>query len=128
MPTYHGRCHCGSLTLRFTTVSEPASIQPRACDCSYCTRQGAMYISDPQGTLEIAGPAHKYRQGDERADFLSCPQCGILLGVVYAGRGAVNVRCLESFDEFGPPQTVSPQKLNAEEKLARWQVNWTPLS
>ena len=87
-----------------------------------------MYVSDPKGTLEMAGAPHKYRQGDERADFLSCPRCCVLLAVVHEGCGAVNVRCLERFEEFGAPAVVSPQKLSAEEKLARWQANWTPLS
>ena len=127
MPIYHGRCHCGTLTLRYNTASEPASIQPRACDCSYCTRQGGMYVSDPAGTLEVDAGCHQYRQGDERADFLSCPRCGVLLAVVFEDRGAVNARCLERFEELGPAQVVSPLKLSAEEKLARWQANWTPL-
>lgn len=114
--------------MRYTTASEPASIQPRACDCSYCTRQGAIYVSDPSGLLEMDEGAHKYRQGEERADFLSCPRCSVLLAVVYADRGAVNARCLERFAELGAPQVVSPQKLSAVEKLARWQASWTPLS
>lgn len=128
MPIYHGRCHCGTLTLRYSTASEPASIRPRACDCSYCTLQGALYVSDPSGWLELASGAHKYRQGEERADFLSCPRCAVLLAVVYAGRGAVNARCLECFGDFGRPMVVSPAKLKAEEKLERWQAHWTPLS
>lgn len=127
MPTYDGRCHCGTVTLRYTTASEPASIQPRACDCSYCTRQGAMYVSDPSGSLQIDEGCQSYRQGEERADFLSCPGCGVLLAVIYEDRGAVNARCLERFGELGAPQVVSPQKLSAAEKLARWQANWTPL-
>lgn len=127
MPTYEGRCHCGTMTLRYSTAFEPASIQPRACDCSYCTRQGAMYVSDPSGSLKVDDGAQRYRQGEERADFLSCPRCAVLLAVVFEDRGAVNARCLERFGELGPSQAVSPQRLSAVERLARWKAHWTPL-
>lgn len=128
MIIYAGRCHCGALTLRYSTASEPSSVAPRACDCSYCTRQGAMYVSDPEGSLSLDPGSVVYRQGGERAEFLSCGRCGVFLAVVFEGRGAVNVRCLDRFSEFGTPVTVSPQLLSAEEKLTRWQANWTPIT
>ena len=125
--TYYGRCHCGSLTLRYTTALEPSQVSPRACDCSYCIRQGAMYVSDPQGRLELDEGGHRYRQGEQRADFVSCSTCAVLLAVVFEKRGAVNVRCLERFAEFGVPQVVSPQSLSPDQRLQRWEANWTPL-
>ena len=37
-----GSCHCGA--------SRPAAeLQARACQCSFCTRHGAMTVSDPAG-------------------------------------------------------------------------------
>lgn len=86
-----------------------------------------MYVSDPAGSLSLAGEPRIYRQGEERAEFLSCERCGVLLAVVHQQRGAVNVRCLERFAEFGSPVAVSPQQLSADEKVARWLANWTPL-
>lgn len=87
-----------------------------------------MYVSDPAGSLSVTGERQVYRQGEERAEFLSCGHCGVLIAVVYEDRGAVNVRCLERFGEFAQPVGVSPQKLSAEEKVARWRANWTPLA
>lgn len=129
MPTYTGGCHCGSLSLCYTTGQEAADVRPRACDCSFCTRHAASYVSDPSGRLELNCGEHlqRYRQGEERADFLICGRCGVLLAVTHENLGAVNARCLDQFGGFGQPQAVSPQKLSAEEKLARWRANWTPL-
>lgn len=103
---------------------------PRACDCSFCTRHGASYVSDPTGQLELEWkePPVRYRQGDERADFLICGRCGVLLAVTYESIGAVNARCLDEYASFKAAQVVSPQKLGPQEKLARWQANWTPLA
>lgn len=130
MPTYSGACHCGALSVRYTTSQATQAIRPRACDCGFCTRHGASYVSDPDGRLELdcGKSVVRYRQGEERADFLICGNCGVLVGVTFENLGAVNARCLKDFENFGPSQIVSPQKLNAQEKLNRWRANWTPLA
>ena len=128
-----GGCHCGALRVAFETALEIAELSPRACDCSFCTRHAAAYVSDPCGKLSItamaAGDALVYRQGSNNAAFLVCGHCGILVAVVSrndAGTfGAVNVRCLD-FAGFGDSVATSPQRLDAGEKIARWSTLWVP--
>lgn len=129
-----GGCHCGRVRIEFGTSTSPADIHPRACDCSFCTRHGASYLSDPHGSLRIEVQGQdtisEYRQGSESARFLLCRCCGVLVAVVFddaAGSyGAVNSRCIEGDVVFGPLQTVSPQGLAGEEKRRRWATLWTP--
>src|SRR5688572_33172462 len=97
-----GSCHCGNLSISFFTNLRPADVRPRRCDCSFCTKHDAQYVSDPAGRLRIdvkeSDALAKYRQGSGTADFLVCRNCGVLVGVVWErdGRisGAVNARCL----------------------------------
>lgn len=129
-----GGCHCGNVRVEFATAIHPADFNPRACDCTFCRKHSASYISDPDGSLSIAvkrqDTISEYRQGSENATFLLCRDCGVLVAVVFDddGRrfGAVNSRCLEGDALFGPLQTVSPQRLTAEEKKRRWATLWTP--
>ncbi len=129
-----GGCHCGNLQLSFETALPLQDFRPRACDCSFCLKHGASYISDPAGHLSIAGKARQalrlYRQGSEHAEFVLCNQCGVLVAVVFGAQGqlygAVNTRCLEDRSGFGQEQAASPQSLSATDKQARWQALWTP--
>jgi hypothetical protein len=150
----HGGCYCGNLRLEIELTQELARYQPRACDCGFCTKHGAAYLSDPQGTLRIriADPTSitRYRQGSELAEMLLCSQCGVLVGAVYrAGEriyATVNVRAIEGTARwpstersevgsegrearlatypFGSPQSVSPRLLSGDDKVARWQSLW----
>jgi len=129
-----GGCHCGRVRIEFGTATSPADIRPRACDCSFCIKHGASYISDPHGSLRIdvqgQDTISEYRQGSESARFLLCRCCGVLVAVVFdddgGSYGAVNSRCIEGDVGFGSLQTVSPQRLAGEEKRSRWATLWTP--
>jgi len=131
---FHGGCHCGQLRLQFRSQADPARLVPRACDCSFCRGHGAAWISDPAGSLAIAGgragTMREYRQGSGAARFLLCGECGVLVAVVYrhAGgvHGAVNVGCLDARDAFAAAVVASPQALPPTEKLARWLALWIP--
>ena len=120
-----GGCHCGRLSLCFSTSLNLEDFNPRACDCSYCKKHAAMYISDPSGRLliDVKGidGLGRYRQGSETADFLYCTNCGVLIGVVFENNGdiygAVNDRCLDGYENLGGPAIVSPRKLSPEEKV-----------
>ena len=133
MTTFDGGCHCGRLHIGFSTRLDPTSFTPRACDCSFCHKHGAAYVSDPAGQLSVSareGALRRYRQGSGNADFLLCGECGVLVAVVFghAGRlhGAVNVGCLEGNNEFMAPVPASPRTLSAEEKISRWLKLWIP--
>ncbi|HEU5398800.1 MAG TPA: aldehyde-activating protein [Gammaproteobacteria bacterium] len=120
-------------------IQDPGAYSPRACDCSFCTRHAAAYISDAQGSLSLEakepGKLMTYRQGSHSADFLLCQDCGVLVGAVYregdVTYATINVRILDQGVSLGREVTGSPQKLSAEEKTARWKQLWfrsiTPL-
>ena len=129
-----GGCHCGQLRLRFSTTLDPASIVPRACDCSFCEKHGAAYVSDPAGQLSITMPnseaLHRYRQGSNTADFLLCAQCGVLVAVAFEQDtrlyAAVNARSLDQPTGLGSAVAASPQRLSPGEKVVRWSQLWIP--
>lgn len=133
-PTLRGGCHCGRLRVAYSTAIDPSTVEPRACDCSFCEKHGAAYVSDASGQLSItvAEPRdlRRYRQGSNAAEFLICGQCGVLVAVVFehAARlyGAVNARCLDASAGLGAVVPASPQWLAAEEKVARWLRLWVP--
>lgn len=132
--TLRGSCHCGGLRLEFATGQDPVNIVPRACDCSFCQKHGAAYISDPAGRLSISendsGALREYRQGSNTARFLVCGHCGVLVAVVFEHDsrlyGAANARCLEGETGFSTPMPASPQTLSPEQKVSRWLQVWVP--
>jgi hypothetical protein len=131
---FEGGCHCGALQLSMATSLAPHAIVPRACDCSFCQKHGAAYVSDPDGRLALAVGAadalRRYRQGSGSAEFLLCGACGVLVAVVYAaaGRlfGAVNARCVDQASAFAGPVPASPQTLAPDVKRSRWSALWFP--
>lgn len=128
----NGGCHCGNVRLDIELTREPGSYHPRACDCDFCSKHGAAYLSDPQGALTIrvrdAPNTAYYRQGSSLAECLICKNCGVLVGVVYRNEGrvygAVNVKAVEARSSFAAEQPVSPKVLPGAEKIARWRSIW----
>lgn len=110
----------------------PTYFSPRACDCDFCSKHGASYLSDPAGTLEIRCESEtdvqRYRQGSGNAEWLVCRTCGVMIGTVYndQGRmlGAVNRNIIVGNHAFGPELPVSPRTLDADEKIRRWRKLW----
>lgn len=132
--TFRGGCHCGRLGVEFRTRQDPATIIPRSCDCSFCSKHGAAYISDPAGSLSVSysepDAPTEYLQGSNAARFLLCRHCGVLVAVIFKHAsgicGAVNAGCLDGQTGLGQPVPASPQTLGAEEKVARWLKLWIP--
>lgn len=65
-----GQCHCQAIQLELQLPQPPASYQPRACDCDFCRKHAAAYVSDPDGALRIRarpGALGLYRQGSGKA-------------------------------------------------------------
>ena len=132
--TLRGSCHCGHLRIEFSTDQDTAGIVPRACDCAFCRKHGAAYISDPAGRLSVseshAGALREYRQGSNAARFLVCSHCGVLVAVIFAHDsviyGAANAACLDGHPGLGTPIPASPQALSPDEKVSRWLGLWTP--
>ncbi|MGB7291149.1 MAG: hypothetical protein WBD99_03140 [Thermodesulfobacteriota bacterium] len=64
---YIGGCHCENITFEMEVTAKPPSYNPRACDCDFCRKHAASYVSDPSGKLIIMVENEtnltKYRQG-----------------------------------------------------------------
>lgn len=132
MHSVSGGCHCGNILLDLRLANEPASYNPRACDCAFCRKHGAAYVSDARGSLRVRISDERrigtYRQGSELAEMLLCTHCGVLVGALYRTEGqiyaTVNVRVIEGTESFGTEQPVSPKKLSGDAKVARWKDLW----
>jgi hypothetical protein len=127
-----GGCHCGNIAVELELPRPPDSYRPRACDCEFCRKHGAAWISDPEGSLRIRvareSQALTYRQGSGQAELLLCGSCGILAAALHRNGGrvvaAINARVLLEPSSFGSEQSVSPKTLSDAEKLERWQRLW----
>ena len=135
--TPEGGCHCGNLRWRLETTRTAGEIAPRGCDCDFCSRHRAAWVSDSQGMLRVevhrSDRLQRYRQGSQQADFLVCGNCGVLVAVVAKrkdGRllGAVNSNAFDQRDGFAETIVASPRLLPAEAKLERWTHLWTPVA
>ena len=47
--SYEGQCHCGAIRGTLHATKPAAELQVRSCQCGFCTRHGAMTVSDPAG-------------------------------------------------------------------------------
>ena len=127
-----GGCHCGNIRVELELTRAPNTYIPRACDCDFCRKHGAAYVSDARGSVLIRikdpGNSGKYRQGSGQAEFLLCRSCGVLVGVLHsvASRlyATINVNATDVRADFGTEQTASPKNLSANEKTQRWQEIW----
>ena len=132
MSKISGGCHCGNILVDLELVRAPDSYHPRACDCDFCRKHNAAYVSDPQGSLALRindeRLSGRYRQGSGQAEFLFCGNCGVLVTVLYRNDGrlfaAVNAKAVAGGKVFGAEQCVSPKSLSAGEKVKRWQEVW----
>ena len=134
LKTERAECHCGNISADVVLSKAISSFIPRSCDCDFCVKHGAAYISDPEGSLTIhirnSDQVLKYKQGSGIAEFLMCRKCGVLVGVTYSHEkdvmGSLNARTLKNRNELEPPQSVSPKLLSDAEKTNRWEHLWFP--
>ena len=127
-----GGCHCGNIRVDLELTRAPNTYTPRACDCDFCRKHGAAYVSDADGSVLIStkdpGNSGKYRQGSGQAEFLLCRSCGVLVGVLHRVEhrlyAAINVNAADVRADFGTQQPASPKSLSANEKARRWQEIW----
>ncbi|KAB2844111.1 MAG: aldehyde-activating protein [Burkholderiales bacterium] len=134
MNRLEGSCFCGKLRIEVELTEPPGAYAPRACDCAFCRKHGAAYVSDAAGALRIryADPQAliRYRQGSGQAEFLMCRECGVLVAVCLEDSGqrfgAVNAQALADAASFAPALSVSPRELDPDAKRARWKNLWFP--
>jgi hypothetical protein len=129
----HGKCHCGNIVFTLTWDPDPREIPARACGCSFCTKHGGVWTSNPDGTLSVKvldeSLVTRYRFGTGTAEFHICSRCGIVPLVtsriddrLYA---VVSVNAFEGVD----PSLLkrSPASFDGEgeaSRLARRKRNW----
>jgi len=127
-----GSCHCGNLSVVVELSRDPADYTPRACDCDFCRKHGAAYLSDPLGSLSIHCRSDtdslRYRQGSGTVEFLLCRGCGVLISALWEDQGqsfaALNAQILDNPGTLGAPQPASPRQLPLEERKKRWRKLW----
>src|SRR5262252_7574769 len=77
-----GTCHCGNIVFSLTWEPDPVEIPARACTCSFCTKHGGIWTSNPTGVLEVVvnDPTlvSKYEFGTQTAYFHVCARCGVV--------------------------------------------------
>lgn len=132
--SFEGQCHCGAIRAVLAFTRPASELQVRACQCGFCTRQGSMTVSDPQGraTLLIRqGQLHAYQFGTRTATSLICQSCGVYAGAMMQEDAEtwsiVNVRALAIgafLDRTAEP--VSYDAETTEQRTARRKVKWTP--
>jgi hypothetical protein len=78
----HGRCHCGNIAFSLVWEPDPAEIHTRACSCSFCTKHGGVWTSNPSGSLKVliedASRVSQYAFGTRTAQFHVCARCGVV--------------------------------------------------
>ena len=129
----NGRCHCGNIRIRLDWPGNPKEIPARACSCSFCTRHGGVWTSNPAAALdlEIADPkaVSRYAFGTGTAEFLVCQDCGVVpvatSTIDYRVHAVVNVNCFEGVDPAMFVRAASNFDGEEEaERRARRQRNW----
>jgi hypothetical protein len=132
--TYSGACHCGAIRGTLAATKPAAELQVRACQCGFCTRHGAMTVSDPAGcaTFEIERAVlTKYQFGTRTGTSLLCGRCGMYSGVMLEDEGKVwsvlNVRGL-AIPEFKGrvAEPVVYEGETPEARITRRKSKWTP--
>ena len=135
--SYEGRCHCGALGFSYTTDLPTGAWSVRACQCSFCRAHAARCTSDPNGSVRfrIAKPdaLNRYTFALRTAEFLVCGVCGVYIAAVLSSeRGAfatVNLNALmRAIPDLTPAQPVSFDSESHEQRLARREQAWTPVS
>jgi hypothetical protein len=129
----HGGCHCGNIGFTLTWDPDPREIPARACDCTFCSKHGGVWTSNPQGKLRVTvqDPAavSKYEFGTKTATFHICARCGIVPVVTSELDGRLYaVVSVNAFDGVDPsllrraPMSFEGETL--ETRLARRKRGW----
>ena len=128
-----GSCHCGNITFTLNWVPEPAEIPARACGCSFCTKHGGVWTSNPRASLAMKiqdlASVSRYAFGTGTARFHVCAKCGVVPVVtsdidnrLYA---VVNVNAFEGVDPALLRRASTSFAGESEaDRLARRRRNW----
>jgi len=129
----HGQCHCGNIAFELDWRGDASEIPARACGCSFCTKHGGVWTSNPGSTLivSVGDPAlvSKYAFGTRSATFHVCARCGtvplVTSEIDHRLYAVVNVNALENVDPTRLRR--APMSFEGEDiasRLARRKRNW----
>ncbi len=108
--SYSGSCHCGQIA--FEVDGEiGAKTQVVACNCSLCSRKGALLWFVPRQALRLLSAEANlstYTFNKHAIKHRFCSKCGIhpfaeALNPAGEAMAAINVRCLEDVDYASLP-------------------------
>jgi hypothetical protein len=128
-----GKCHCGNIAFTLAWEPDPPEIPARACGCSFCTKHGGVWTSNPSAALRVAvgDPAlvSEYAFGTRTAQFHICIRCGVVPFVtsriddrLYA---VVSVNAFEGIDAgLVRRAPVSFDGEGGDSRLARRKRSW----
>lgn len=131
---FTGGCHCGNIEIEFATELEPAEIDVRACQCSFCLKHNTRAITDPNGTalIGVEDPSHLvlYEFGLKTANYVLCGRCGVYVAAITneePQRATVIANALQDGKRFSkPPIPVTYDTERREDRVARRRSGWTP--
>lgn len=131
---FEGACHCGAIRVTLSMAEGAAQLSPRHCGCDFCQKHQGLYVSAPDGELEIVienqGAVNRYAFGHKTAEFLVCKTCGVVPAVVSTIDGTlygiVNANALE------PPLSIEESQIstadygaeNQADRLGRRKQRW----
>ena len=111
MVLHRGGCHCGLVRYE---VEAPAALDVELCNCSICSRKGAMMSPQaiPVAALKIEAQAEDlglYQFDSKVAKHYFCRRCGIYTHNEMASKPGycrVNLGCIEDLDTSAFEVTV----------------------
>ena len=131
-----GSCHCGNITFEFVWEPDPEEIPARACDCTFCRKNGGSWTSTPTGSLKVSvqqpSLVNIYSFGTGTAQFHICNRCGIVpLATSSIDDHLYAVVNVNTFNNVAQsllhPSPVSFEGEKPTERLERRRRNWIPL-
>ena len=128
-----GSCHCGNISFTLRWPEEAGEIPARRCGCTFCTKHGGVWTSEPRASLRVrisdSGNVARYAFGTETASFLVCARCGVAPLVTSQIEGAtyavVNVNAFDGIDRSrirAQPATFEGEDVQG--RLERRRRNW----
>jgi hypothetical protein len=128
-----GKCHCGNIALQLDWPGDAAEMPARACGCSFCTKHGGVWTSNPQSTLIVTirdeALVSKYAFGTRTATFHVCARCGtvplVTSEIDHRLYAVVNVNALDNVDPARLRRAAASfEGEDIASRLARRKRNW----
>lgn len=119
--------------MTFETAIDPAALDVRADQCSFCRKHVGHTATDPNGLVVIEADAallSRYQFGLKSADFFVCKSCGVYAGAFMddpsGARFTLNLNILEERAAFGVARPVSFDGETLDSRRQRRLEKWTP--